>query len=298
MGRLRPRGYWAFVSTHACGVTAGSHLASPGILTCPLSLPQACLYLWCWKKQDKLEPKHAGQVPGCWALCVTGHGPGGRHHRRWVGVTMPGKVGPCGWGPKSVCQRSPGAPRNPLSLHWCLWGWEDFPSWGEILGRQRSHSWPLGPPTSFRGHSEITILGTTAWWELLWWCSLLGGEFYWLVLWLLSWDPISRAGAWEAGSWGSGDRACVLCSFIQEAGPWGVKGFILQCVCMLSHVQLLATLWAVACQALCPCDFPGKNTGVGSHFSREIVPTQGSNPHLLYRQVGSLNTEPPWKPSF
>ena len=28
----------------------------------------------------------------------------------------------------------------------------------------------------------------------------------------------------------------------------------------------LATPWMVACQAPCPCDFPGKNTVVGCHF--------------------------------
>ena len=34
---------------------------------------------------------------------------------------------------------------------------------------------------------------------------------------------------------------------------------------------------------LCPCDFPGKNTGVGCHFLlQDIFPTQGSNPHFLY----------------
>ena len=33
---------------------------------------------------------------------------------------------------------------------------------------------------------------------------------------------------------------------------------------------------------LCPTDFPGKNTGVGSHsLLQGIFPTQGSNPGLL-----------------
>ena len=40
---------------------------------------------------------------------------------------------------------------------------------------------------------------------------------------------------------------------------------------------------------LCPCNFSGKNTGVGCHFLLQgIFPTQGSNPHLLHWQVGSL----------
>ena len=38
---------------------------------------------------------------------------------------------------------------------------------------------------------------------------------------------------------------------------------------------------------LCPWDFPGKNTGVGSYFLLQgIFPSQGSNPGLLYcRQI-------------
>ena len=60
----------------------------------------------------------------------------------------------------------------------------------------------------------------------------------------------------------------------------------------LSCVQLFVTLWTVA---LCPWDFPGRNTGVGCHFPVQgIFPTQGSNPGLP--QVDSLPTEPPGKP--
>ena len=48
---------------------------------------------------------------------------------------------------------------------------------------------------------------------------------------------------------------------------------------------------------LCPWDVPGKNTGVGCHFLLQgILPTQGSNPHLLHWQVDSLPYEPPGKP--
>ena len=54
------------------------------------------------------------------------------------------------------------------------------------------------------------------------------------------------------------------------------------CACMLtlfSHVQLFATLWTVACQAHCPWDSPGKNTGVGWHFLLQgIFLTQGIKP--------------------
>ena len=50
-----------------------------------------------------------------------------------------------------------------------------------------------------------------------------------------------------------------------------------------------ATLWTVTHQALCPSDFPGKNTGVGRRFLlQEIFPTQGLNPQLLHWQADSL----------
>ena len=41
---------------------------------------------------------------------------------------------------------------------------------------------------------------------------------------------------------------------------------------------------------ICPWDFPGNNSGVGCHFLLQgIFPTQGSNPHLLHWQAGSLS---------
>ena len=40
---------------------------------------------------------------------------------------------------------------------------------------------------------------------------------------------------------------------------------------------------------LCPCDSPGKNTGVTCHFLLQgIFSTQGLNPYLLHLQVDSL----------
>ena len=39
----------------------------------------------------------------------------------------------------------------------------------------------------------------------------------------------------------------------------------------LSLVQLFATPWTVAYQALSPWDFPGKTTGVGCHFLLQKV---------------------------
>ena len=60
-----------------------------------------------------------------------------------------------------------------------------------------------------------------------------------------------------------------------------------------------ATPWAIACQLLCPGDFPGKNTGVGCHFLLQgIFPTQGWNSCLLHWQVDSLPLVPPGKPLF
>ena len=42
-------------------------------------------------------------------------------------------------------------------------------------------------------------------------------------------------------------------------------------------------LWSA--RVFCPCNFPGKNTGVGIHsLLQGIFPTQGLNPHLLHRR--------------
>ena len=49
-----------------------------------------------------------------------------------------------------------------------------------------------------------------------------------------------------------------------------------------------ATPWTVAPQAPLSWDFPGENTGVGSHWLLQgTFPTQGSNPYLLHWQAGS-----------
>ena len=72
------------------------------------------------------------------------------------------------------------------------------------------------------------------------------------------------------------------------------------CVCVLSHVQLFATLWTVALQAPLSWDSPSKNTGVDSHsLLQGIFPTQESNLcllHPLHWQAGSLPLAPPGKP--
>ena len=54
-----------------------------------------------------------------------------------------------------------------------------------------------------------------------------------------------------------------------------------------SCVQLFAISWTVACQALHPWDFPGKNTGVGCHF----LPRASSRPRdqtLVSHTAGRL----------
>ena len=66
--------------------------------------------------------------------------------------------------------------------------------------------------------------------------------------------------------------------------------------CVLSpfnHFLLFETPWTVAAKLFCPWDCPGKNIRVDAiSFSRGIFPTQGSNPHLLYWQTGSLPLVP------
>ena len=55
----------------------------------------------------------------------------------------------------------------------------------------------------------------------------------------------------------------------------------------LSHVQLFATPWTVACQAPLSTDFPRQEYWSGLHSSLQgIFPTQESNPSLPHcRQI-------------
>ena len=60
-------------------------------------------------------------------------------------------------------------------------------------------------------------------------------------------------------------------------------------VSFLSHVWLLPPHGLQPTRLLCPWDFPGKNTGVGSPFLLQgIFMTQGSNLGLLHWQADSL----------
>ena len=67
-----------------------------------------------------------------------------------------------------------------------------------------------------------------------------------------------------------------------------------------SRVRFLAAPWAVACQAPCPWDSPGKNTGAGCHFLLQgIFLTQDRTQvscGLLNWQESSLPLVPPGKP--
>ena len=64
----------------------------------------------------------------------------------------------------------------------------------------------------------------------------------------------------------------------------------------VSHSIMSNSLWPHGLQPakiLCPWDFPGKNTGVGSHsLLQGIFPTQGSNQGSPSLQADSLPTEP------
>ena len=60
-------------------------------------------------------------------------------------------------------------------------------------------------------------------------------------------------------------------------------------MCVLSHVQLLATLWTVAHQAPLSIGFPRQEYWSGLSLpSSGIFPDQGSNLCLLHLQVDSL----------
>ena len=74
-------------------------------------------------------------------------------------------------------------------------------------------------------------------------------------------------------------------------------------MCVLSRfscVQLFVTPWTVACQAPCPWDFPGKNTGVGWHDLLQGNPPypgiELESPVSLTLQADSLPTESSGKP--
>ena len=49
-----------------------------------------------------------------------------------------------------------------------------------------------------------------------------------------------------------------------------------------SRIQVFATLWTVVCQAICPWDSPGENTGVDCHaLLQGDLPNPGIEPISL-----------------
>ena len=74
-------------------------------------------------------------------------------------------------------------------------------------------------------------------------------------------------------------------------------------MCVPSRLAMSNSLWPIGLQParlLCPCNFLGKNTGMGCHFLlQEIFPTQGlelASPVFTALQADSLPTEPSGKP--
>ena len=96
-------------------------------------------------------------------------------------------------------------------------------------------------------------------------------------------DTKSRHAVWRHK--GCGLTAVNMKQF-KEYEPFLKTLSVVVVVQSLSHVQLFVTPWTVA---HCPCDFPGKNTGVGCYFLLQgIFLTQGLNLGLLHWQVDYL----------
>ena len=92
----------------------------------------------------------------------------------------------------------------------------------------------------------------------------------------------------------------VACTPIWKA-IWTLRLFsLVSLVCVCTKLLQSLRSHVTPSRLLCPCDSPGKNTGVGRHaLLRGIFPTQGLNPgllYLLYWQVGSLPLALPGKP--
>ena len=80
--------------------------------------------------------------------------------------------------------------------------------------------------------------------------------------------------------------ALARCPRITKLAPSRQKGFMPSC---FSRVRLFATPWTVARQAPLSVGFPRQDYWSGLPCpSPGIFPTQGSNPHLLRWQAGSL----------
>ena len=75
--------------------------------------------------------------------------------------------------------------------------------------------------------------------------------------------------------------------------------FISTCVCVLSHVQLLATLWTIACQAPLSVVLSRQEYWSGLPFPfPEDLPKPGIEPWSTVLLVDSSPSEPPGKPLY
>ena len=100
---------------------------------------------------------------------------------------------------------------------------------------------------------------------------------------------------WHVGSSQTRDWTCVPLHWQTDSNPlyhqrspnWVLKLARKWKCYPLSSVWFFATPWTVVCQALLSWDFPGKDTGVGSHYLLQgIFLTQGLNLGLLHcRQI-------------
>ena len=106
----------------------------------------------------------------------------------------------------------------------------------------------------------------------------------------LKWHKMHRAGLAGGGGQASVNNSFLRHKLVPPSDPWSISR---------SVMSDSVTPWTVTHQALCPWNFPGKNTGVDCHsLLQEIFSTQESNPGLLhYSQIlywlsyqGSLGT--------
>ena len=100
----------------------------------------------------------------------------------------------------------------------------------------------------------------------------------------------------KAGNVGPIKVTKLLRCFIKELGPYNVVLLLLLFSCFIMS-DSLQPHGLYPSRLLCPCNFPGKNTGVDCRFLLQgIFPTQGSNP-VSPALVGEFFTaEPPGQP--
>ena len=115
--------------------------------------------------------------------------------------------------------------------------------------------------------------------------------------WASPWARDSRRRGWGGGGWSSKEAPMLIFKELksrqggrrhskisQSEGEGSWCHYRVVCLVIKSCLTLLWTHGL-----LCPCDFPGKNTGADCHFLLQgIFLTQGLNLHLLHWQVGSL----------